>query len=484
MSGCDRCQALKECHYILFSLCKYHFARGGYAMPLFTVLNHGTGSHRRRTDGEIIADFGRNMRGVEYKDFLITDGVGKAGTRENPLPGNFDPFTKDKQSKGDSPAWSRTPTKTLRDITGNAQNFFSPTGHGFLRGAAKVAKVVVPEKAKAGERAITGEGWDDNIRHSIAVLADVWASDMTGTLNMIGWSRGAVTCLRMANWIKEFLGNGININIFAIDPVAGLDAGERLKDTYVIPDIVKQYVGILMLDEMRGDFKPQDLSRIEIADRNQTKVAFLPFPGVHNTPVMLRDSQLGEVTRLVRVIAYKFLTLHGTLFLAPEVEFTSAQMCEIYADAVLKRAGYKAMTKTTGMAGMKAKLMGGLEDRTTRVQAASYVSADAAFFLNEHHRMCFEASARDVYNYFFTRGVANAAGKTTTAYRASDPWGQKFQQFSQSLPKSFQALSSIYLLERQGGIGSPAVWRASAPGCGATNPALMPGAGTVLQPLV
>ena len=298
--------------------------------------------------------------------------------------------------------------------------------------------------------------------------------------DMIGWSRGAVTCLRMANWIKEFLGNGISINIFAIDPVAGLDAGEKLKDTYTIPDIVKQYLGVLMLDEMRGDFKPQDLSRIQTADSAQTKVAFLPFPGVHNTPVLLKDAQLGEVTRLVRAIAYKFLTLHGTQFKTPEATYTNAQMCEMYADAVLKRAGYKGMMKST----MMAKQSGGLTDRTARVQVANYVSADAAFFLNEHHRLCFEASAHDVYNYFFTHNVPNPLNKATTAYKASDTWGQKFQQLYQSLPKSCELLSTLYLLERQGGMGSPAVWRVSAPGVGAANPALMPGAGAVLQPLV
>jgi len=335
----------------------------------------------------------------------------------------------------------------------------------------------VSTKAYTG---ITGDGWDDNIRRAIAVISDVWASDMTGTINMIGWSRGAVTCLRMANWIKEFLGNGISINIFAIDPVAGLDAGEKLKDTYTIPDIVKQYLGILMLDEMRGDFKPQDLSRIQTTDPDQSKVAFLLFPGVHNTPVKTKDAGIGEVTRVVRALAYRFLDSHGTLFQAEEPTYSSHQMCEMYAEAVLKRAGYKKMMSK----GLKAKLSGGLEDRQIRADAANYVSADANYFINEHHRMCFQASAPDVYSYFFTHNVPNPLQKATTAYRASDNWGQKFQRFYQSFPKSFELLSTTYLLDRQGGLGSPALWRVSAPGVGATGLALMPGAGPVLQPLL
>jgi len=440
-------------------------------MPVFTILNHGTGTHRHKTDGEIVADFGRNLQGTEYKDYLINDGPGSLKTTDN--PGSFDPFTVDKVPKGDTPKWSQTPTKTLKDITGPKQKFFSPAGHGFLKAVTKV----VSTKAYTG---ITGDGWDDNIRRAIAVISDVWASNMTGTINMIGWSRGAVTCLRMANWIKEFLGNGISINIFAIDPVAGLDAGEKLKDTYTVPDIVKQYLGILMLDEMRGDFKPQDLSRIQTTDPTQSKVAFLPFPGVHNTPVKTKDAGLGEVTRVVRALACKFLSSHGTQFQEAEATYTNHQMCEMYAEAVLKRAGYKGMMSTN----LKAKLSGGLEDRAIRAEASNYVSADAAYFINEHHRMCFQATAQDVYNYFFTHNVANPLHKATTAYKSTDNWGQKFQQFSQSFPKSFELLSTVYLLDRQGGVGSPAVWRVSAPGVGAAALALMPGVGAVLQPLL
>ena len=42
----------------------------------FTIFNHGTGSHRSRTDGEIVAEFGKSAVGAEYRDFLITDGPG------------------------------------------------------------------------------------------------------------------------------------------------------------------------------------------------------------------------------------------------------------------------------------------------------------------------------------------------------------------------------------------------------------------------
>ena len=422
-------------------------------MPVFTILNHGTNSHRSRTDGEIIADFGRNVAGTEYKDFLITDGPGSKGTAKAPMPGTFDPFTKDKVAKKKTEEWSKTPTRTLANISGKEQRFFEPAGHGVL-------KAIVPEKQHAG---ITGEGWDDNIRHVIATLAELPSS--SGTINMIGWSRGAVTCLRMANWIREFLGPGFEINIFAIDPVAGLDAGVELKDTAVIPRTVRNYVAILALDEMRGDFAPQDLSRIKIEDPTETNVAFLPFPGVHNTPVIEKDAKLAEVTKVVRHLGYKFLTKHGTAFKKAETTFTASQLCELYAAMQQKREGYRAMMKKD----VEARLSGGIVERGVRQHAASYVHADAKFFINEHHRECMKRAAPDVYNYFFTKGVPNPLNKATTSYRASDPWGQRFQQFFQSLPESFKVLSNVYLVEREGGVASPAVWRVSAPGVGAGN---------------
>jgi len=182
----------------------------------------------------------------------------------------------------------------------------------------------------------------------------------------------------------------------------------------------------------------------------------------------------------VRALAYRFLDSHGTRFQATEPTYSNHQICEMYAEAALNRAGYKGMMST----GPKQKLSGGLEDRQIRAEAANYVSADAKYFINEHHRMCFQVSAPEVYNYFFTHAVANPQHKATTAYRASDHWGQTFQQFYQGFPKSCELLSTVYLLDRQGGVGSPALWRVSGPGVGATGLALMPGAGAVLQPLL
>ena len=411
-------------------------------MPtVFSILNHGTKSHRSRTDGEIIADLGRDLLGAEYTDFLITDGPGSDGADKNarklhPTPGTFDPFTKEKlgkkasikeikksslasrsqrrkikaskkkggagfqdpvwaevQGKALNPKYSNTPMGTLLDITKKESKevskpeFFEPEGHGTVKFFAG-AKVTM---------AITGHGWDDNIRHAVASIGEAFAppagadADVQvpygGRINMIGWSRGAVTCLRMANWIKEFYGSGFEVNIFAIDPVAGLDAGTKLRDTFTIPDIVKDYVAVLALDEKRNDFKPQDLTRIVIQDKAKSNVVFLPFPGVHNTPVLKKAHDLTEVTDVVRALAYSFLRQHGTQFKvgagAAHTGWDAAKYCQLYDEMLKKRTRYAALMKATFM----AKKAGGLGDRLVKTGKDTYTPPA---YVNQHHQYCAE----------------------------------------------------------------------------------------------
>jgi hypothetical protein len=183
----------------------------------------------------------------------------------------------------------------------------------------------------------------------------------------------------------------------AVDPVAGLDAGAKLRDTYVIPPTVKNYIAILALDEMRGDFKPQDMSRIQVQNPTTANCAFLPFPGVHNTVVVQKNSGLPEMTRVVRALAYKFLSPSALPFNIPK-SCLIINRCELYATMLVKRQQYAALFKK----GFMNKQMGGVVERTVRTNVQSYVGADVKFFVNEHHRRCFELAWPQIYNYFFT----------------------------------------------------------------------------------
>jgi len=264
-------------------------------LNVFTLFCHGTGSHRTRTDKDVITEFGKLASEQGYQDYLILDGPGPAGgdggsvlDAENPLPGRFDPYTRPKVPKS-------------RQELVNA---------GFEGKSLKNPDFMSLKKSSNLRGGVGGSGWDDNVMHAIATISEL--DSLPSRINMIGWSRGAVTCTKTSYQLHDIYPQ-IAVNIFSIDPVAGpwnKDKG----DTSTIKENVRNYVATLMMSEKRTVMQPQDKARMTIS--KMTNAIFLPFPGVHNTAVALRASE-GEVAQVVWSIAYSFLTHFGSRFDAP-----------------------------------------------------------------------------------------------------------------------------------------------------------------------
>jgi len=104
-------------------------------------------------------------------------------------------------------------------------------------------------------------------------------------VNLVGWSRGAVICIRIAHKMYEVFNDSIECNIFGVDPVAGMDAGEKMVDTQMLNPNVRRYIGVLAMHEMRKTFSPQDWSRMAV-DPAHTTAILLPMPGVHSAQVI------------------------------------------------------------------------------------------------------------------------------------------------------------------------------------------------------
>ncbi len=354
-------------------------------MPqVFTLFCHGTGSHRTRTDREIVTEFGKVATGQEYTDYLILDGPGSAGGQggavknptENPLPGTFDPYTRDKQLKS-------------RHALGDA---------GFTGKSLKNPKFMNLKKATNAGGGAWGTGWDDNVIHAIAAISEL--DPLPQRVNMIGWSRGAVTCTKAAFKLHNVYPQ-IAVNIFAIDPVAGPgNKGRHLfdkkEDTWNIRENVRNYIVTLAEDERRKIMMPQDMKRVTIS--KMTNAVFLPFPGVHNTAVALRASE-GEVAQVVWRLAYAFLTHFGTRFEAPLAPaYSGPEMCNLYGKMLVKRAGYKALYKKE--VGLKDGKILGSKDRGFVSSKDKYV-IEADYFINEHHREVFIRTYPKVYAFLF-----------------------------------------------------------------------------------
>jgi len=287
-------------------------------MPnVFTIICHGTDSHSLRTDGELMSILGRVVEGEEYQQFLILDGPGgkpdsltdeDLAKVHHPMTGTFDWSTKSRTKKESTRFTS--PKKELGD-------------DGSLTGQL------------SGK--MSGAGWDDNVRHAMVVLGELMAESgdrrkelravpRPTVVNLIGWSRGAVTTFKIAYEMFD-LWPQLAVNIFAVDPVVG-GVTWSTPDQAEIRANVKNLIVTLATDEQRNGFKPQDLTRLKIS--TSTNYAILPFPGRHNTQLRTYvnpkedEDAINQVARaqevlndpawLVWHLCYRFLKLHGTQF--------------------------------------------------------------------------------------------------------------------------------------------------------------------------
>lgn len=457
---------------------------------VFTVFAHGTGGHRTARDGEIVTEFGAAYwgRGATedvndfyerhyQRTFLILDGVGTTAMTtssgetiglatevcpEHPMPGDF---------------WPDTVSKPLKPEP------------------ARVSEMVLAKTAWTAHRGdLMGDGWDDNVIHTLYVLGRLDdAGQRPEVINVIGWSRGAVTGIKLANAICDWFVDGraiyaqrdymlgyapenliealparprlvpvddIEINLFLIDPVPGRFGGdgetfgskrsiERFApdevDYQQLPRIVRRCLITLANDEQREGFAPLDANDVRVLAPSRAQVAWLPFPGNHRTQVRVMTYDVvevgdpPEVFHLTSVpvvvwdLAWRFLTYCGTEFqenAAIDGRLRrSDELVELYADMWLLRKPYHEVRNR----GPGSRVMGGLMPRIytgypfagreysgldpiQRDRARSDLftanfgvyTQSPGFFVNEHHRACFETAYPETYRYLTGAGPARS----------------------------------------------------------------------------
>jgi len=392
-------------------------------MSTFTILNHGTNFHREKT-GELISDFGRNMAGTEADfvtsdntatgDFLICEGPGSA-PKNVMRPGTYNPFTGEKKGS----------FYTLKHM------FKSDFYNSFYGSTPYRTKLT---------GAIAGGGWTDNVAKASLIVFNL--ATPPDTINLIGWSRGAVTCLRMANMFKGLIPDSIKINIFAVDPVAGGDAGLKKEDTQIIPDTVRNYVAILSMHEKRTTFNPQDLSRIQIKNPQNTKVCFLPFPGTHSMQVQAQKlGKLDSPRKVTYYLAYKFLKKFDTRFKQGynPANYGQGAICDMYAQMRMDMSDFREHSTS----GLSNRLMSkGVFHRRefSKSQMGQYVKI--SYFINEHHRSVFKRTFPLVYQYLFSsKGDQLAITNQMFGYKAPNPTTKlQFENLAQTAPETLKSL--------------------------------------------
>ncbi|BAY84705.1 hypothetical protein NIES267_42010 [Calothrix parasitica NIES-267] len=211
----------------------------------FTIFCHGTDFHRDKNKNELISQLSMAMDGNEARiiqtgertqnnpmtfalysenpTYLICEGPGSeevlAENSESRVhhayPGKFNCIFNTEKSRRESQKLN--PGLTL---TGDKRYWFlgekqtSEFQDDFMGNTPKVWRQI--------GRAL-GNGWDDNVYKAVWMLTHLKfeINQPIDTVNIVGWSRGAVTCLKIANKLFELFEDTLNVNIFSVDPVPG-----------------------------------------------------------------------------------------------------------------------------------------------------------------------------------------------------------------------------------------------------------------------
>ena len=303
-----------------------------------------------------------------------------------------------------------------------------------------------------------GKGWGNVVMQVMAGLQTAHAAQQISMVNLVGHSRGAVTCHMIAHAIEHAM-PGVPCNIFAFDPVPGgvfdfspwweLSAAEggQLgldgKSPEFLPNNVKQHFSILMEKDTNPWFGVLGPGKLRGGDG--TRFGYVPLYGKHGCCV---KSDLVNVP--ASRIALSILLEHlksWDVFVDDAKRLTPQQYAEAYAEVYLNAiaegenpksvANYSgkkvacmvaASVLTGGLVGLV--LAGGHCSGYWRNRRASDIPNDFRqnpYYLNTHHRDMFLASQA-------CQNVAEGMDRYGFMSRT------EFERFSNTFPQSYELL--------------------------------------------
>lgn len=361
---------------------------------VFTFFCHGTAFNRLKDDEELVSKLSHLCQGVEAQisiqndtpilntldaDYLILEGPGSDEGREQGVltPGTANPLLG--IAKG----------RETQNLFGYEKK--GTANFGLTSIYSDFQKDFMGDTEYNGKNAglILGRGWRDNVYKATLILANLQERGID-TVNLVGWSRGAVTCLMIANKIYEVFADKITVNIFAVDPVIG-GPTSTYPEMFVVPANVANYLAIMATDDCRRTFHPTDINILKVLSPKASEsfskrpnIHFLPMPGNHSDVVnvgVTQDLQCGA--DIIRYLAQKFLVNHGTLLNADGSNYSKQDLLK----------GYEYLKENEEKLGSRAKsndvinLIPGVEStRKIRHERSKYV-IDSQYFVNEHHRL-------------------------------------------------------------------------------------------------
>lgn len=321
-------------------------------MSEFTVFFCGTGSNswdaeynKNFHSGELISKLATNHQGSEFVDWIVVDGPGSGNLQEDnkwTQPGEY----ADWRGNAFGAGWEENVAHALAVIKGDYEwkrKKMSKKEYEIL----KKAEVEIPDAKNIGWVRNIYEYPDRKItpQELQAKKAEIFRKGKLPTVvNLVGWSRGGVTCHMLANAMaKDSKLKKIPVNIFAVDPVPG--SGQFRDDRTKIGDNVKEYFAVYAHDERTKGFAPV----IPDFKKGKTKYNVLPMRGRHATLVgnAAIDGEEGTDElfapgKIVRDLAEKCLTNWGTS-LKDMLNLSESDIATAYDEIVTDEAKYDAL---------------------------------------------------------------------------------------------------------------------------------------------
>lgn len=204
-------------------------------------------------------------------------------------------------------------------------------------------------------------------------------------LNMCGWSRGAVTCIKIANALHADTATlTILVNIFAIDPVPGGSCinNHMWRSITMTPNIRICNVVLSQHDRrsLFAPYYPEVLGPFTDVDIT---------PGDHSTIVEQKPGRI-EAYELVKDMAKRFLLGRGTRFSHGEL-LSSADILKRYALIAEHFDDYVKFAKGASKDWEKRFKGQRVIRDVNRKEVAQMLPVKPQFFLNEHHRIVFQS---------------------------------------------------------------------------------------------
>jgi hypothetical protein len=276
-----------------------------------------------------------------------------------------------------------------------------------------------------------GTGWQENVNETLATLTARQAeAPPLQCVNLVGHSRGAVTCIMLAHAMAADANlRNIPVHIFAVDPVPGgytdFISMSLPGNPYELPTNVHDYNSILMENAGTPFFaclaEGKNLRRLGAG----TSITQYPMPGKHGDAVKT-DTDAYPLARISAHLITSFLIDHrspASLAIVEHVRFDE-DLVEDYAVVALDRLE-RGKSKSAAASWLVSRWLVPPLWRNDRSRLVQNDYRKHPFYVNAHHA-----------------GVFNGCCGSVAQRIARHNWIGRgdYERFSQRFPRSYELL--------------------------------------------